>query len=90
MEDLTISIQTQPVAQSRLLSFGHSLHWVMAPLYRIGWHTHAYATIFGIMFLTLLSLIALYFHSQFGKLLKLHPRSGQSAQRLPVPARRSQ
>ncbi len=67
---MAIAIQVQAVQQTKAVQpakgagLSKLMSWAIAPLYRLWWHIHAYATVLGILFLTLLSLIALYFYER--------------------------
>ncbi len=66
--------QTKAVQQAKGVRLIKLMSWAIAPLYRLWWHTHAYATILGILFLTLLSLMALVLYEQSSRVfLKLKP-----------------
>ena len=101
MEDRTIALLTLiPSAeqskfeqsrfeQSKFNWFTDFWRWAGGTLHRVWWHTHAYATVFGILLLTLLSLVVLYLHNQFIKRrfqLQWHP----STQQLFISTRRSE
>jgi hypothetical protein len=75
---MAIAIQVQTVQQTKAAQqakeakgagLSKLVSWAIAPLYRLWWHTHAYATILGILFLTLLSLVALYLYEQSSRVL---------------------
>ena len=72
---MTIALQAQSKQLNHFLGVKKIMYSLIIPFYRLWWHVHAYTTIFVIIFLSLLSLTALYIYDRFALILhKLYCR----------------
>lgn len=76
---MVVAIQTQAIQPSKFSYLVKLKYWLIAPFQKIWWHTHAYSVIFGVMGLTMLSVIVLYLYDHFSKIFSIRHQNFYSS-----------